>query len=233
MGTLKVTSSFEHSFRRSVNVIKVSKEALYRGDQVRLADIPIKSPSLHGVSYEFWQRAGTDERSLGSLVVVRGPLIKPTGLAKDSQIVAFIHSNGRVQWNGSVGGTSAIGNATRLYVEMAIEQFWKKLDISPLAAKGWEILDHIDSSGSITILRRMPSGYMKETSIVYASMPSRRLDFFDPTGKKAADTTKIPVGVVHDIRQRFEKAGIFQYLLNAYHGKGSRVTTHPDGLILG
>lgn len=237
-----VTSSFEHSLRRSINAIKAGvqegtterKSPPTFGDRTLLAAISLHEPGRGRPRvYNFWQKAGLSEAILASLITVEGPASDRYG--KDDgmkHMLAFIDGKGKVKYTGLAAGTGEKARVNRLYLDQAIARFWHKLGFQEYQAEGWEPLIYSDK-GFAYVLKRKPSGYTEEYAAIYAASPGRKLDVFVPDGSKPLPSDKrfkIPTQIMNRIEKEFSEAGIWQNMI-ALHGS-RRCTTHPQGLFI-
>jgi len=236
----KVTSSFEHSFRRALNAAKAGvqegtterKSPFTFGEETLVASISLHEPGRGRPRvYDFWQRAGLREGDLASLISVRGPASDQYGRDDGMKhLIAFVDGKGKITYQGKASGRGEKARVNRLYLDDAIEKFWKKMGFHRHEAQGWDVNIN-GEEGFAYITRRMPSGYSNEYAVVYAASPGRKLDVFVPDGSKPLTYEarfKIPTEIMNRIAQEFE--GIWRNLVQVHHS--SRVTTHPRGILL-
>lgn len=118
------------------------------------------------------------------------------------------------------------------YVDNVVDAWLRQRAGISLDQLGWDVsLNTKDGWGRI--FRRTPAGNKKELAIVAASMPARRVDYYDSDGKKEIESAttklKIPPGVYNYIREEFTNAGVFHDLLESYNVVRRRVSAWEDG----
>jgi hypothetical protein len=220
-------SSFEHSFRRAINAVKANvnpktgeRSDLPRptsGDETHIASVPLGGEGEHRV-YDFWQRSGTREDILGSLVSIRGPAYneRRREWSKMKELVGFVEPGGKVKYTKP-------GRYTREAVDEAVRKFWDKMGLHAHEAQGWDVSSWFKdsdpsnpaTSAGVRVLRRKKSGLMEEYAVARPKPHGHTLDYWTPeTGDvhkrlPYEKSSKIPTNVGNRIREIMVEQGFF------------------------
>lgn len=244
--------AFEHSFRRAVNAVKagvvsgstVRKSPFSFGGQTLLTTITIGRPAEKPLFYEFWQKEGTSEHVLDSPITVKGStIINSSGETSGQKtFLAFIlkMNKGGLKYSGAASGTGQLAKLNRIYLDKAIEEFWKHLEHEPYEGLGWRLSAH---KGWAYITRRTRAGkFFKEVAVLSAEMPGRKIIEYSPPGTRGsrrldyAEVQKlgIPGEIYASFRKKLDSEGIWQDLLKIWeeHGRmgGAPLSVWENGV---
>lgn len=182
-------SSFEHSFRRALNCVKANvdpktgtrhdKAPFTAGDRTLVASIGVGlNDAGNQRVYDFWQKAGTAEDILGSLITINGPAYyeRRREWGKMKELVAFLEPGGKVKHQKP-------NRHTRDAVDEAVGKFWEKMGLRRHEAAGWDISSYFKDDGispGVHVLRRKKNGLMEEYAIARPRPHGRSFDYYHP-----------------------------------------------------
>jgi hypothetical protein len=238
--------AFEHSFRRAVNAVKAGvisgsserKSPFSFGGQTLLTTITIGRPAETPLYYEFWQKEGTAEHILDSPITVKGSaIIKPSGeTAGQKAFLAIITkmNKGGLKYSGAASGTGRLANLNRIYLDRAIEEFWKRLEHEPYEGLGWRLSPY---KGWAYVTRRIRSGkFFKEVAVLSAEMPGRKIIEYNPAGTRRLTYDErqklgIPGEIYASFRKKLDSEHVWEDLLKIWSDRGSKgsVSVWEDG----
>jgi hypothetical protein len=240
--------AFEHSFRRAVNAVKagvvsgstVRKSPFSFNGQTLLTTITIGRPAEKPLLYEFWQKEGTAEHILDSPITVKGATIVNASGETGGQktFLAFITkmNKGGLKYSGAASGTGRLAKLNRIYLDMAIEEFWKRLEHEPYEGLGWRLTPY---KGWAYVNRRTRTGkdFNKEVAVLSAEMPGRKIIEYNPAGTRRLTYDEvqklgIPGEIYASFRKKLDSESVWQDLLVIWQDRGSKgsVSVWEDGV---